>query len=256
MTAECITQSGMIDIQIDREVAVIAFNRPEKLNALNVEMRRDIAKLVRHFGDGESVRGIVLTGRGRAFSAGDDLAATTVRSLAGVEATVELFHDITRAILETRVPVIAGINGLAVGGSSEVTLCCDSRVGVPESEFFLPENGIGLSISNASSILLRRLIGNAAIRFVLETRRVNAEEALNLGLLDRIVPSDTLLDSCIEQIHRWTKPGSATRAHLPLLRPQLIDIEAAIVRENIAAREVWESGVLTAGIDRFWKTKV
>lgn len=255
MTTPPIERSGFVDVETVREIAVITFRRPDKLNALSKEMRVEIAALIRHHGDGTRARGIVLTGTGRAFSAGEDLSATSADDNTGVLNAVESFHDITRAILETQVPVIAAVNGLAVGGASEITMCCDSRIGTDSTEYYMPENGIGLTISNASSILLRRLVGNHTHRIVLGSPRIGAAEALEIGLLDQIVAGERLIDHAIDQIWAWTPDGGATRAHLKLLRPEPAEIEAAILRENVAAQEVWESGVLEAGLDRFWETK-
>lgn len=249
------SETGHLIVEMVRECAVITFNRPEKLNAMTQGMRRDLAGAIRQLGDGTEARGIVLTGSGRAFSAGEDLKATPVDASGDVLDAVESFHDITRAILATSVPVIAAVNGLAVGGASEVTMCCDARVGTANSEYFMPENHIGLTISNASSILLRRLVGNVATRIVLESRRMDATESLEIGLLDELVPADGLVDHCIELVHRWNRPGSATPMHLALLRPTPEQIAAAIERENIAAKEAFDLGVVSDGIDRFWKNK-
>ncbi|MDA0632970.1 enoyl-CoA hydratase/isomerase family protein [Nonomuraea sp. MCN248] len=237
----------MIDTTVRDEVAVITLNRPEKLNALTAGMRRDLAQAVRDHGDG-SVRGIVVTGTGRAFSAGEDINEAVGRSLLD---EVALFHDLTRAVLQTRVPVVAAVNGLCVGGAAEWTLCFDARLGTPAAEYFLPENHIGLSISNASSLLLRRLIGGRALRFVLDSSRISAEEAQRLGILDEIVAPDALLDTAIGLVHRWTLPGTATGVHLRLLRPSLEEVEAAFAVETEAAKEVEDSGIAQAGMDRF-----
>lgn len=241
-------------VDVVRDVAVITLDRPAKLNALDVRTRRRLAALVREHGTGETVRGIVLTGRGRAFSAGEDLAQAPTTG-AEVEEAFESFHDITRAILETRVPVIAAVNGLAVGGASEITLCCDARIGTPATEYFQPENGRGLTISNATSLLLRRLVGNHAMRMVLGSPRVPAEEALRIGLLDEVVQPDSLLDRAIDTVVGWTPEGGTTALHLALLRPLMTEVEAAFEREDHAATEAWSSGLLTAGVAGFWTTR-
>uniref|UniRef100_UPI001C5E232A enoyl-CoA hydratase/isomerase family protein n=1 Tax=Nonomuraea rhizosphaerae TaxID=2665663 RepID=UPI001C5E232A len=106
----------MIDVTVRDEVAVITMRRPEKLNALTPDMRRDLAAAVRAHGDGKLARGIVVTGTGRAFSAGEDIAQAMGNSMLD---EVELFHDLTRSVLQTQVPVVAAVNGLAVGGGAE-----------------------------------------------------------------------------------------------------------------------------------------
>lgn len=246
--------TGSISVEIERGVAVLTLNRPEKLNALDVATRLRLASLIRELGTGDAVRGIVLTGTGRAFSAGEDLSVTPTTE-ADFKEAFESFHDITRAILETRVPVIAAVNGLAVGGASEITLCCDARIGTPATEYYQPENVRGITISNASSVLLGRLVGNHAVRMVLGSPRIAADEALQIGLVDELVAPDQLLDRAIETIHAWTPEGGTTAIHLALLRPRLDEIEAAFAREDEAARESWESGLLTAGVAGFWNTK-
>jgi enoyl-CoA hydratase/carnithine racemase len=242
-------ESGHIEVTVRAGVAVITLRREEKLNALTAIMRRELAAILRHYGHG-GARGIVLTGTGRAFSAGEDLTEAAVAEH-GLVGEVELFQDITRAALETRVPVVAALNGIAVGGACEITLCFDARIGSTNAEYFLPENNIGLSISNASSLLLPRLVGNKALGLVLGAARISADEALALGLLDEVVAPEDLLDAAIRLVHRWTQPGSATATHLELLRPPMTAIEAAMARETEAARQVDHAGIAQAGIERF-----
>ncbi len=233
-----------------QDVAVITLQRPEKLNALTAGMRRELAALLRQFGDGETARGIVLTGAGRAFCAGEDLAAAAELPPGGLASEIELFHDITRAALATQVPVVAAVNGIAVGGACEMILCFDARLGSPAAEFFLPENGLGLTISNAASVLLPRLVGRRALRMVIEGPRIGAVEALAAGLLDEIVP-EGLTEAAVALVRRWTEPGLATAAHLELLRPPLALLEQAMAAETEAARRVEAAGLPQAGISRF-----
>ncbi len=244
-------ESGHISVAGQQAVAVVTLRRPEKLNALTAGMRRELAAVLRHFGRGDTVRGIVLTGAGRAFSAGEDLHAAAELPPGGLIGEVELFHDITRAVLETRVPVVAAVNGIAVGGACEMTLCCDARIGTPAAEYFLPENSIGLTISNASSVLLPRLAGHRAMRLVMESARISAQDALAFGLLDEIVDQADLIEIAIRLVHRWTQPGAATTAHLQLLRPPREAVEQAFAAETEAARRADQAGLARAGINRF-----
>ncbi|WP_245552476.1 AMP-binding protein [Nocardia aobensis] len=242
-------------IEVIRDVAVITLQRPSKLNALTVGMRLRLAALIREYGTGERVRGIVITGAGRAFSAGEDLSAAPT-TFAEMRETFETFHDVTRAVIETRVPVVAAINGIAVGGASEITLCCDARLGTPQTTFFQPENARGLTISNASSVLLPRIVRNQAMRMVLGSERIAAEEALRIGLIDQIVEPDELLDRAIETVRAWTpEGGNNTALHLALLRPSSEEIERAFELEDAAADASWNSGALTAGIAGFWSAR-
>lgn len=252
-------EQNPIKLSIEKNVAIITIDRAERLGALTQAMRVEITRHIREQGASESgVRGIVLTGTGRAFSAGEDLQEITVSDASGLVQAVETFHDITRAILQAAVPVVAALNGLAVGGASEVAMSCDARIGAPDAAFLMPENGLGITISNASSLFLRRLTGSHAMRIVLASPRIEAAEALRIGLLDEIVPQDELLQKAIELVHEYNPEGSACEQHLKLLRPTIEEVEAAITRENVAAESAWQSGITQAGVRRFWanKTKV
>jgi len=244
-------ESGHIDVAVPDDVAVVTLRRPDKLNALTANACRELAAILRHFGQGDLVRGIVLTGTGRAFSAGLDLREAAELPAGSLTSHIELFHDITRAALQTRVPVVAALGGIAVGGACEMTLCFDARIGTSAAEYFLPENTIGLTISNAASILLPRLVGHRATSLVLESARISAREALAIGLLDEIVEEAALVETAIAIVHRWTPPGGATAAHLALLRPPLDAIERAMAAETEATRATEAEGLSHAGIDRF-----
>lgn len=241
-----------IDVRTESEVAVVTLQRPEKLNALTHELRLDLAEALRLFGDGTRARGVVVTGSGTAFSAGQDLTdPALIEPADGVAKAVESFHDLTRAALQTVVPTVAALNGLAVGGASEFTLCLDRRIASKEAGYYLPENGIGLVISNASSLLLPRLLGPSAARdFVLRSRRVDATEAASLGLVDEVVDGDVVA-AAVEWVRAASTENSATAEHVRLLRPTLQEIDAAMVRETAAAAEAWKRGVSSTGVARF-----
>ncbi|TFV56587.1 AMP-dependent synthetase [Mycobacterium sp. PS03-16] len=252
---ETVDPTEHVLVEVVREVAVITLRRPDKLNALTVGMRRRLAALIREYGTGERARGIVLTGTGRAFSAGEDLSAAPT-SFGEMRVSFESFHDVTRAVIETRVPVVAAVNGIAVGGASEITLCCDGRIGVPETVYYQPENSRGLTISNASSLLLPRIVRGHAMRMILGSERIAADEALRIGLLDEVIEPTVLVDRAVDTIHAWTPEGANTTAlHLELLRPTLDEIERAFAREDAAADEAWNSGALTAGVQGFWDAR-
>lgn len=230
----------------------IRLNRPENLNALTGAMREDLAAAIRSAGRKGQSSGLVITGEGRAFSAGEDLTeAVEFRHASEVEEAIGRFHQISRALLGTEVPVVAAINGIAVGGASELTFACDTRIGSQEAEFFMPENGRGLTISNATSFLLPRLVGARALAFVLDSRRIGAQEALRIGLLDSVVAVDELEATARARLVSWTAPGSTYAHHLDLLRPRMEDVETAMRRETAVAVAAWEQGLTTSGIRDF-----
>jgi len=241
--------SGFVDVADAGGAAVITLNRPEKLNALTVPMLRDIAGALDAV---SSAKGVVLTGAGRAFSAGDDLPATEDLGPETFDELLENFQDITRRILRTLAPVVACLNGIAVGGAAEMILACDARIGWERSDFMFPENTVGLTISNASTYLLPRLLGPRALPIVLDGRRIPGSEARDLGLIDYFVDSaEEILPKALSVLDEWTTRGLATRFHIELLRPRLDDIELAIERENAIGRRAWDAGTAREGIARF-----
>jgi enoyl-CoA hydratase/carnithine racemase len=229
------------------DVALLRLDRPAKLNALTPAMLPAIAERIR--GLAAESAGLVLTGTGRAFSAGDDLDATADLDRGGFEAVIAGFQDMTRAVLDTEVPVVAALNGLAVGGAAELTLACDARVGGPEAAFFFPENGIGLTISNGSTYLLPSILGTRALPLVLTGGRIEAAEGLRVGLLTEIADDPT--QRAVDMVGAWAAEGHATRWHLRLMRPDPTVVEAAMARETVAAMEVFDAGIATAGAAAF-----
>jgi enoyl-CoA hydratase len=242
--------SGFVDVVHTEDAAIVTLRRPEKLNALTIPMLGDIAAAIG--AAASSSRGVVITGEGRAFSAGDDLLATEDLGRDAFEDLLACFQETTRAILRTEVPVVVGLNGIAVGGAAEMTLACDARVGWARSDFLFPENDVGLTISNASTYLLPRLLGPRALPIVLDARRLSGADAYALGLIDYFVESGgEVVPKALAVLERWTTRGLATRFHLELLRPSLDEVERAIERELSIGRRAWDAGTAREGIARF-----
>ena len=244
--------SGYVEVAVEEGIAVLLLNRPGKLNALSVPMLKDVGEAIRLFGGGGDAEALVVTGAGRAFSAGDDLPATESLSESDFEDLLSSFQNLTRDVLRTSVPVLAALNGIAVGGAAELTLACDARVGYAGSDYLFPENDVGLTISNGSTYLLPRLTGGRALPLVLDTRRLSGTDARELGIIQYFVDSqDEVVPKAKEVVRHWVHRGLATPYHLRLLRPPMEEIEAAISRENEVGREAWRAGTALKGIQRF-----
>jgi|GEM_PF-1681147 len=249
-------KSGRILAETADGITTITINRPDKLNALNPEMRRELSQAIKFFGAEGVSSGLVITGMGRAFSAGEDLEGTKGLSDLDIETAIETFNEVSRSIFATEVPVAAAVNGIAVGGGAEITLACDTRIGGTSAEFFLPENARGLTISNASSYLLPRMLGSRAIGLVLNSPRLKSHEALELGLLDQVVEDDRLLDVATTLVRHWGMPGKSTAQHLRLLRPPKELVEAAMREEVLAGRSAWDRGLTPSGVQAFLDDRV
>ena len=175
---------GLVDVSWHGGIGVLLLDRPDQLNALSIPMLEDVGSALRMLGSAATSNGIVITGAGRAFSAGDDLPASEHLERRDFDRLLELFQELTRAVLASEVPVVAALNGIAVGGAAELTLACDARIGHPGSDYLFPENNVGLTISNASTYLLPRLVGSRALPLILDGTRIGGERARELGLID------------------------------------------------------------------------
>ncbi|MDQ4145599.1 MAG: enoyl-CoA hydratase-related protein, partial [Actinomycetota bacterium] len=130
------------------------------------------------------------------------------------------------------------------------------RVGHPGSDFLFPENDVGLTISNASTYLLPRVVGARALPLVLDGRRIPGKEAHDLGLIDYLVSSrDEVVPKALEVLRHWVDRGLATAYHLQMLRPPHHEVEAAIERENAIGRRAWEAGTALEGIKRYMRER-
>jgi enoyl-CoA hydratase/carnithine racemase len=231
---------------------VLRLSRPDVLNALTVDMLVDLAAGMRWFGTAGRAAGIVLAGEGRAFSSGDDLLATEDMNRETFRTLIEAFQDVTRAIYQTEVPVVAALNGIAVGGAAEMACACDLRVGCPSSEFLFPENALGLTISNGSTLILPSLAGRKAIGLILMGERITAERAHALGLLDVMVKDCGQVDIEARRVAAALgEEGRATRLHVAMLRLPMEQVEEALKGEVDAALDAWDRGWPQQGIERF-----
>jgi enoyl-CoA hydratase/carnithine racemase len=179
-------------------VALLTLNRPEKLNAMNNEL---LAALVAELDAIEldpAVRVVVITGAGRAFSAGADIAAFAPRMQAGTAEAIAHFmrpgHRMTRRVESFPKPVIAAINGIAFGGGCELVESTHVALAAASATFSKAEINIGIIPTFGGTQRLPRNVGRkAAIELILTGRRFGAEEAAKLGLVNRVVPDDDLL---------------------------------------------------------------
>ncbi len=178
-------------------VATITLNRPEKLNAFTGTMREDLLAALRSCESDDAIRAVVITGAGRAFCAGGDVAfmselqasndVTTFRGL------LDAGRDVILAIASMTKPVIASINGTAAGAGCNLALACDYRIASDAAKLSESFVKIALHPDWGGTWLLPRLVGRArALELLLTGRAVDAQEALAIGLVDRVVPAANL----------------------------------------------------------------
>lgn len=180
----------MIQIQDETDglLRTLRLNRPDKANALTADMLEALALAVEGAG---KARALILTGEGRVFSAGADLEAAA----AGL-ATSPLWERLSAAIAGFPGLTVAALNGTLAGGACGMALACDLRLAVPGAKVFYPVMRLGYLPQPSDPARLAALVGPARAKLILMAgARVEAEEALSWGLIDRIVPAESLLDS-------------------------------------------------------------
>lgn len=179
-------------------VAVLTISRPKALNALNTPLLNELKECFDALSKNKEVRAVVLTGEGKAFVAGADIAEmkdfTPQEALAYAQRGSVVFE----AIESLPQPAIAAINGYALGGGCELALACDIRLASQKARFGQPETGLGITPGFGGTQRLPRVIGqSAAMRMILTAETVDAEEALRLGLVDATYAPDVLLKEAI-----------------------------------------------------------
>lgn len=180
----------MIDEERHGNVALWAIRRPEAKNALNLDTLRKLADLFRGASKDSALRAIVLTGKGGTFASGGDLRELRGRENAEDAALVwTLGSEVTRAIAEVHVPVVAAVEGVAIGGGAELACACDMLVGDETASFSFKHARLGVTTAWGTTARLRELVGHGhAARLLLTSQTIDARQALSLGLLQAMVP--------------------------------------------------------------------
>jgi len=188
---------GPANVRLAREgaVATVTLDRPRRLNALDAETLRELARAVRDVRRDAAVRALVVTGAGeRAFSAGADVTAMAAMTAPEGHAYSRLGHDVLARLEALPVPVVAAVDGVALGGGLELALACDLIVASERARFGQPEINLGLIPGFGGTQRLVRRIGQTRARELIYLgHTVTADEALRIGLVNRVVPAERLL---------------------------------------------------------------
>ena len=208
-------QFETVKYERDGDVSLITFNRPDALNALSLQLTRDIDEAIRRSVD-DGARAIVLTGSGRAFCSGGDLRE--MKSMWEKEGRIEAFledplaalHRVIRSIRETPIPFIAAVNGICAGAGTNIALACDLIVAADNASFNEAFVKIGLTPDCGGSFFLPRAIGEKlAAELFMTGENVSAERAAQFGMINRVVPTDDLLVDTLMLAKRLAEAPSA-----------------------------------------------
>lgn len=198
--------------QIENNIATITFNRPKALNALNGELLRELSSALDAIEKDEEIRVLVLTGAGeKAFVAGADISELTTFNALQAKKFSEAGHAAITKLQQLSIPVIAAVNGFALGGGSEIALACDFIYASENAKFGLPEINLGIIPGFGGTQRLPRLIAkNRAKEMIFTGKMITAAEALEIGLVNRITPPDTLMDEVLTTADAISRKGAVS----------------------------------------------
>src|SRR5215472_14509789 len=176
-------------------IAYVTVNRPQVLNALNAPTWRDLRTAFEDARDDAAVRGVILTGAGdKAFIAGADIAELAHASAIDAERSSRFGQEVLELVENLGKPVVAAINGFALGGGCETAMACTIRIAVEHAKFGQPEVKLGLLPGAGGTQRMPRLIGKGrALQLILSGEMISAQEAYRVGLVNEIVPAANLI---------------------------------------------------------------
>lgn len=223
---------------IDR-IGIVTINRPNKLNALNRQVKSELADVLAKLEKYPEVDIIVLMGAGeKSFIAGDDIAEFPTRT----QADFLPFQELTLQIEALKKPVIAAINGYALGGGCEIALACDFRIATTLARFGLPEINLGIIPGAGGTQRLPKLIGKSrALELIMTGEQIDAIKAKKIGLIDKLVNPPELLEETVKFAKK-------------LLEKSQLAIQAAKQAVNYSSDHTVEDG-LKKELDLLWQLK-
>ena len=190
--------SDVLQVRDEGGARILTLNRPDRLNALNAELRAEIAKAMRAAAADDSVRAVIVTGAGdRAFCSGQDLNEAKSVGSDGAEAWQRDWGDFYMSFLDCRKPVIAAINGVAAGGAFVICLLADVRIMADKSRFIMAEIDVGLPSIVGAYLLRTHLYLSRAIEITLTGRDIPAAEAKEIGLAHEVVPAGKVMETAL-----------------------------------------------------------
>ena len=236
-------------------IATVTINRPDKLNAMNIDVARELVRIFGEISSDGEVSCVIITGSGpKAFSAGADIAYMSKISADESVEYAKLGQLVTHTIEQTRQPVIAAINGFALGGGCEVALSCDIRIAAETARMGQPEVTIGIPPGWGGTQRLMRLVGIANAKDLVYTgRMVKAAEAQSMGLVNRVVPLESLMDEALSTARMISKNSDmgVQMSKVAMNRGRNADLDTGLSIELLAWRNCFTHPDRTTMMDAF-----
>ncbi len=197
-----------VKLELKGHVATITMNRPEAMNALNEKVLRELKEVIAQVRDAPTVRVVIITGEGPAFVAGADIRAMLSKNLIEIHEFTRFGHEVMKDIERLEKPVIAAINGFALGGGFELALACDIRLASTEARMGFPEVGLGIFPGLGGTQRVTRLVGKGrACELIFTGNQIGAEEAARIGLVNRVVLPQQLMAEAQRLAKRIARQG-------------------------------------------------
>jgi len=223
----------------EENIAVITLNRPEVLNALNSEVLQELDSALEEIRKDEKIKAVVISGAGRAFSAGADLSETSTDE-ASMRKRIEFGQKVYDKIEDFEKPIVAAINGYAIAGGLELCLACDIRIASENAQVGFSETNLGLIPAWGGVMRLPRLLGKGkASELILTATRIDAKEAERIGLLNKVVPPDELKSTAM-----WTAGTLATKAPISVKLAKKIMAKAVEVSREEGNKMMIDAAVV------------
>ncbi len=187
-----------IVVEVNDSIALVKFNRPKALNALNSETLKELDQVVDMLSANKDVRVVVFTGEGKGFIAGADIGEMSTLTAEQGRGFGALGQSVFRKVELMPKPTIAAVNGFALGGGCEFAMSCDIRIASEKAKFGQPEVTLGITPGFSGTVRLPKLVGMGKAKELIYTgRMVGAEEAQSIGLVNKVTAKDELLDEAM-----------------------------------------------------------
>jgi len=220
----------ILKLEVTNKIALITISRPQALNALNSDFFAEMDEMLNQISADKEVRAIIITGEGKAFVAGADIAEMSNMNSEQGKAFSKKGQDVFERFGNMDIPVIAAVNGFALGGGCELAMSCDIRIASTFAKFGQPEVNLGLIPGYAGTQRLSRLVGLSNALYLLMTADIiNAEEAFRLGLVQKVVEPDKLIE---EAINVANKIGAKGKIAIKMVKE--VAINGSMLNFNLA----------------------
>lgn len=228
---------NFIKLDVKDNVAVMKIDRPKALNALNTEVLLELEKALEEIKNNESLKVTIITGEGRSFVAGADIAEMKDKTADEAKIFSRLGNKIFREVEKLEIPVIAAVNGFALGGGCELAMACDIRIASEKAKFGQPEVGLGITPGFGGTQRLSRLVGKAKAKELIFTADIiNAFEAEKIGLVNKVVKPEELDQITLEMAQKIASKGklAVMNSKEAINRGLEADIDTALsIEENL-----------------------